>query len=208
MITLWHLNYLNDRCKVSQNTVYIQRYCCDAITVQQYFSCSPNTEPLMKNNKPKRNSWTFYLKINSISDPHVLVSFGSRCEDKTPTVFKSACFMISKMMPLTTVFHISAVPGCTRRHSSISNVSGFCYTSNTALMQPSFSGLFVTWAYLPETQDHISFSSCKTQGLHWQKGKSQSKHSPQMTFPPCVTNPSSLTLTSMTVPLVMTPRVV
>lgn len=56
MITSWHLNYLNDRCKVSQNTVYIQRYCCDAITVQQYFSCSPNTEPFMKNNKPKRNS--------------------------------------------------------------------------------------------------------------------------------------------------------
>lgn len=24
------------------------------------------------------------------------------------------------------------------------------YTSNTALMHPSFSGLFVTWAYLPE----------------------------------------------------------
>lgn len=30
--------------------------------------------------------------------------------------------------------------------------------------------------------------------------------SPQITFPPCVTKPSSLTLTSTTVPLVMTPR--
>ena len=29
-----------------------------------------------------------------------------------------------------------------------------------------------------------------------------------MTFPPCVTSPSSLTLTSTTVPFVMTPRLV
>ena len=43
-------------------------------------------------------------------------------------------------------------------------------------MQPSFSGLFVTWAYLPNT-----------------------------TLPPAVTMPSSETLTSMTVPLVITP---
>merc|ERR1712087_179305 len=43
-------------------------------------------------------------------------------------------------------------------------------------MQPSFSGLLVTCAYFPHT-----------------------------TFPPGVTRPSSLTLTSMTVPLVMTP---
>ena len=26
-----------------------------------------------------------------------------------------------------------------------------CYTRRTALMQPSFSGLLVTWAYLPQT---------------------------------------------------------
>ena len=39
-------------------------------------------------------------------------------------------------------------------------------TSRTALMHPSFSGLFVTWAYLPQT-----------------------------TLPPGVTSPSSLTLT-------------
>mmetsp|Transcript_43163 Transcript_43163/g.102425 ORF Transcript_43163/g.102425 Transcript_43163/m.102425 type:complete len:259 (-) Transcript_43163:238-1014(-) len=50
------------------------------------------------------------------------------------------------------------------------------HTSSTALMQPSFSGLFVTCAYFPQT-----------------------------TFPPGVTSPSSLTLTSMIVPLVTTP---
>ena len=42
-------------------------------------------------------------------------------------------------------------------------------TSRTALMHPSFSGLFVTWAYLPQT-----------------------------TLPPGVTSPSSLTLTCST----------
>jgi hypothetical protein len=46
----------------------------------------------------------------------------------------------------------------------------------TALMQPSFSGLFVIWAYFPKT-----------------------------TLPPAVTRPSSETLTSITVPFVMTP---
>ena len=50
------------------------------------------------------------------------------------------------------------------------------HTSSTALMQPSFSGLLVTWAYLPHT-----------------------------TLPPGVTSPSSLTLTSITVPFVTTP---
>ena len=49
----------------------------------------------------------------------------------------------------------------------------------TAFMHPSFSGLLVTWAYVP-----------------------------QMTLPPCVTRPSLLMLTSTTVPLVITPRVV
>lgn len=55
----------------------------------------------------------------------------------------------------------------------------FFHTSSTALMQPSFSGLLVTWAYLPHT-----------------------------TLPPGVTRPSSDTLTSMTVPLVTTPSCV
>ena len=50
------------------------------------------------------------------------------------------------------------------------------HTSSTALMHPSFSGLLVTWAYFPHT-----------------------------TFPPGVTRPSSETLTSITVPLVITP---
>mmetsp|Transcript_21106 Transcript_21106/g.58603 ORF Transcript_21106/g.58603 Transcript_21106/m.58603 type:complete len:211 (+) Transcript_21106:649-1281(+) len=53
------------------------------------------------------------------------------------------------------------------------------YTSNTALTTPSFSGLLVTCAYLPHT-----------------------------TLPPGVTRPSSLTLTSITVPLVTTPSCV
>merc|ERR1719187_3194409 len=52
-------------------------------------------------------------------------------------------------------------------------------TSKTALIHPSFSGLLVTWAYLPHT-----------------------------TLPPLVTNPSSLMFTSMTVPLVITPKLV
>ena len=55
----------------------------------------------------------------------------------------------------------------------------FIYTSSTALIQPSFSGLFVTWAYLPQT-----------------------------TLPPCVTRPSSEMFTSRTVPFVITPKLV
>lgn len=50
------------------------------------------------------------------------------------------------------------------------------YTMSTALMQPSFSGWLVTCAYLP-----------------------------QITLPDCVTKPSSLMFTSITVPLVITP---
>src|ERR1700733_3551735 len=49
----------------------------------------------------------------------------------------------------------------------------------TAFMQPSFSGLFVIWAYFPKT-----------------------------TLPPVVTMPSSETFTSMTVPFVITPSCV
>ena len=49
----------------------------------------------------------------------------------------------------------------------------------TALIQPSFSGLFVICAYFPNT-----------------------------TLPPVVTSPSSETLTSMTVPFVITPSCV
>ena len=43
----------------------------------------------------------------------------------------------------------------------------FLYTSRTALMQPSFSGLFVTWAYLPTGREkekrfsHCSYVDCK-----------------------------------------------
>lgn len=127
------------------------------------------------------------------------------------------------------------------------------YTSRTALMQPSFSGLFVTWAYLPEkkkrkisviTSQLIIIDCVSTEifcvlkslfnSLNWKwelyrlhrcfwiisrrRGRAHhcragknwswaiSEHSPQITFPPCVTKPSSLTLTSTTVPFVMTPR--
>lgn len=52
-------------------------------------------------------------------------------------------------------------------------------TSNTELMQPSFSGLLSTYAYLD-----------------------------QMTLPVCVTNPNSDTFTSIIVPFVITPRFV
>ena len=52
-------------------------------------------------------------------------------------------------------------------------------TSSTPLIQPSFSGLLVTYAYFPHT-----------------------------TLPVYVTKPSSETLTSITVPLVITPKLV
>merc|ERR1712159_900381 len=55
--------------------------------------------------------------------------------------------------------------------------SRWAHTRSTPLTHPSFSGLLVTCAYLPQT-----------------------------TFPPGVTRPSSLTFTSMMVPLVKTPR--
>jgi len=51
------------------------------------------------------------------------------------------------------------------------------YTNNTALIQPSISGLLVTCAYLPQT-----------------------------ILPPGVTKPNSLTLTSIIVPFVMIPN--
>jgi hypothetical protein len=51
------------------------------------------------------------------------------------------------------------------------------YTSKTAFIHPSFSGLFVTCAYFPHT-----------------------------TLPDCVTRPNSDTFTSKIVPLVITPN--
>lgn len=46
------------------------KYSDIAVTPSQYSSISAAllTEPFMKNNKPKKNSWRFYLKINSTSD--------------------------------------------------------------------------------------------------------------------------------------------
>lgn len=163
-----------------------------------------------KNNKCKENQLKilFENKQHFISDPHVFVSIGSRWEDETP----SSGLVISRL-PVRRQWQQYSTrepfPAVLKRHSSILNASGFHYTSNTALMQPSFSGLFVTWAYLPETHQHISFFTLKHIFKYCIDGKTKSQSdSPQMTFPPCVTNPSSLTLTSMTVPLVMTPSVV
>ena len=84
----------------------------------------------------------------------------------------------------------------TRNQRQITMNNKTDHTKSTALIHPSFSGWLVTWAYLPQT-----------------------------TFPPCVTIPSSLTLTwiyshvywsiisfwlveltSSTVPLVITPK--
>lgn len=55
------------------------------------FSCFPNTEPFMNNNKciEKHLNILSEIKQHFISDPLVLVSFGSRCDNETPlTVFK------------------------------------------------------------------------------------------------------------------------
>ena len=65
---------------------------------------------------------------------------------------------------------------CTYVQKDKSHREGAIYTSSTALMHPSFSGLLVTCAYLPHT-----------------------------TLPEGVTSPRSLTLTSITVPFVITP---
>lgn len=71
-------------------------------------------------------------------------------------------------------------------------------TSNTAFMHPSFSGLLVTWAYFP--------AKCISYCTILVTGGGNYEFLPHITFPPCVTNPNSLTLISITVPFVMTPR--
>lgn len=53
---------------------------------------------------------------------------------------------------------------------------------------------------------HITVTECVITLSNGLMDSHKIKHSPQITFPPCVTRPSSLTLTSMTVPFVMTPR--
>ncbi len=159
----------------------------------------------MKNNKQEKQlNILFENKQHFISDPRVVVSFGSRCEDKTPTVFKSACFMISKMMPKTTVFHRRAVPGCTVPYQTY---------RFPLYKQHSIDATIVFWVirHLGEftwnTRSYL-FVILRNTKTALTESEEPIRHSPQMTFPPCVTNPSSLTLTSMTVPLVMTPRVV
>ena len=75
-------------------------------------------------------------------------------------------------------------------------------------MQPSFSGLFVTCAYFPHTTlpPFFMFSFESNYPNTYHSGRNRStfrnwKHS-------CVTKPNSEMLTSMTVPLVMTPKLV
>ena len=52
-------------------------------------------------------------------------------------------------------------------------------------MQPSFSGLFVTWAYFP-AEGGVRVTDLP---------RPFTSYSPQMTFPLCVTSPSSLMFT-------------
>mmetsp|Transcript_25737 Transcript_25737/g.76163 ORF Transcript_25737/g.76163 Transcript_25737/m.76163 type:complete len:321 (-) Transcript_25737:215-1177(-) len=126
-----------------------------------------------------------------------------------PRSFKLVCPLPTMYTPCTKVKHLAtsslrvcrrgmAHPGARLRHSPLARQGPsrssretfpacapgaraafwLPHTSSTPLMQPSFSGLLVTCAYLPHT-----------------------------TLPPGVTSPSSDTLTSMMVPLVMTPSV-
>ena len=115
-----------------------------------------------------------------------------------------------------------------RRHSTnkiqmfFINFSSDIYTSKTALIQPSFSGWFVTWAYLPtkkrktcsqkkdfacQTFSYLQLKFCNL--LYDQlvlaflrqvfkiiiNIHEKKRHSPHTTLPPCVTKPSSLTFT-------------
>ena len=80
------------------------------------------------------------------------------------------------------------------------------YTSSTALMHPSFSGLLVTCAYLPHT-------TCSGPGVGVGVGLGLALGRGLefglvfvATLPEGVTRPRSEQLTSMMVPLVITPR--
>lgn len=43
------------------------------------------------------------------------------------------------------------IPELSKYIASSNGPNGYNYTSNTALIHPSFSGLFVTWAYFAQT---------------------------------------------------------
>jgi hypothetical protein len=80
------------------------------------------------------------------------------------------------------------------RFTTINKISLWLYTSKTALIQPSFSGLFVTWAYFPATQEILLIE--QGQGRLGKKSTEElADFSPQTTFPAGVTRPSSLTFT-------------
>jgi len=83
------------------------------------------------------------------------------------------------------------------------------YTNRTALMQPSFSGWFVTCAYFPQTtctQNNRHALDARTTTMEQHTHKDETSVVCPRTFPLVVTKPSSLTLTSMMVPFVMTPK--
>ena len=152
------------------------------------FSSANSRCTLLAHNKNKRNNDTYAPKRRGRTDP---APHGSKQNAQKPAKAPlwSPCWQIrmADMDPRE-----EAIPGVARcRRARSRSGSPFCplapcrapptpkersQTSSTALMQPSFSGLLVTWAYFPHT-----------------------------TLPAGVTSPRSEQLTSMTVPFVMTP---
>ena len=63
------------------------------------------------------------------------------------------------------------------------------HTSRTALIQPSFSGLFVTCAYFPKERNRKRITPWQPVYPGWHT------YLPQTTFPLCVTRPNSLMFT-------------
>lgn len=119
----------------------------------QYSSISAAllTQPFVENNKPKRNSWTFYF-------------WSTCCCELWFQMWRqnSNCLQISLFYDFQNDAQDNSIPhkSRSRLHSEAQfhiKHSGFRYTSNTALMQPSFSGLFVTWANLPETRSYVCY---------------------------------------------------
>ena len=143
---------------------------------------------LLAHNKNKRNNDTYAPKRRGRTDP---APHGSKQNAQKPA--KAPLWSPCWQIPMTDMDpREEAIPGVARcRRARSRSGSPFCplapcrapptpkersQTSSTALMQPSFSGLLVTWAYFPHT-----------------------------TLPAGVTSPRSEQLTSMTVPFVMTP---
>ena len=82
-------------------------------------------------------------------------------------------------------------------------------TSSTAFTTPSFSGLLVTCNAGTVVYSHIRSVKFCSRGRYSKGGRRLTwAYLPHTTLPPGVTKPSSLTLTSMMVPLVSTPSCV